>query len=411
MNLPAHVPELYIGLMSGTSLDGVDGVLADLSGSGVRVLAHGSTGFDEAFREELLALNTAGNNELHRAALAANTLAQRYAEVVADLLTQASVKGFGAKDVVAIGAHGQTVRHRPQEFGVGYTLQLNNPALLAELSGIDVIADFRNADMAAGGQGAPLVPAFHSALWGAGRRSRAVLNIGGISNLTLLPGLAADESTTAETPKAAALVELVQASATGTHTVLGFDCGPGNALMDFWCQRHTGQPFDDAGAWAATGLVDGALLTRLLATPYLAQQPPKSTGRDLFNSGWLLHTLEAFNDLSPVDVQATLTAFTATVCAHDLRRHLPEAGQLLVCGGGALNQTLMGHLREALPGVLVESTQAHGLPPLQVEAAAFAWLARAFVQRRPGNLMAVTGARGPRVLGALYPSYATLSHA
>lgn len=388
MNLPeARPPELYIGLMSGTSLDGVDGVLADLSGTGVKVLANASTAFDEAYREELLALNTAGNNELHRAALAANTLATHYAEVVADLLSQVQAQGITAQNIVAIGAHGQTVRHRPQEFGVGYTLQLNNAALLAEFTGIDVIADFRSADVAAGGQGAPLVPAFHSALWGSGRRSRAVLNIGGISNLTLLPGLASDTESGPPRP------------------ILGFDCGPGNALMDFWCQRHTSQAFDDAGAWAATGQVDGTLLTRLLATPYLAQQPPKSTGRDLFNPGWLLHILEGFAELSPVDVQATLTAFSATACAHDLRRHLPDAGQLLVCGGGALNDTLMGHLREALPGVLVESTQAHGLPPLQVEATAFAWLARAFVQRQPGNLVAVTGARGPRVLGALYPGH------
>lgn len=379
--------------MSGTSLDGVDGVLADLSGTSVKVLAHASTRFEESFREELLELNTPGSNELHRAALAANTLATRYAAVVTELLAQSASQGLTANDVTAIGAHGQTVRHRPQEFGIGYTLQLNNPALLAELTGIDVIADFRSADVAAGGQGAPLVPAFHSALWGAGRRSRAVLNIGGISNLTLLPGA----------PEADSSVDVLALIA--AKPILGFDCGPGNALMDFWCQRQTGQPFDDGGAWAASGQVDGALLTRLLETPYLAQQPPKSTGRDLFNPGWLLHLLESFPDVSPADVQATLTAFSATACAHDLRRYLPDAGQLLVCGGGALNQTLMGHLREALPGVLVESTQAHGLPPLQVEAAAFAWLARAFVQRRPGNLTAVTGARGPRVLGALYPGH------
>jgi anhydro-N-acetylmuramic acid kinase len=395
VNLPeARLPELYIGLMSGTSLDGVDGVLADLSGSGVKVVTNASTTFDDAYREELLALNTPGNNELHRAALAANTLATHYAAVVAAVLSQAQTQGITAHNVAAIGAHGQTVRHRPQEFGLGYTLQLNNPALLAELTGIDVIADFRNADVAAGGQGAPLVPAFHSSLWGGGRHSRAVLNIGGISNLTLLPGLASDEAQAADA-----------AAEPRTRPILGFDCGPGNALMDFWCQRHTGQAFDDTGAWAASGKVHGALLTRLLATPYLAQQPPKSTGRDLFNPSWLLHILEGFADLSPVDVQATLTAFSATACAHDLRRHLPDASQLLVCGGGALNDTLMGHLREALPGVLVESTQAHGLPPLQVEATAFAWLAHAFMHRQSGNLVAVTGARGPRVLGALYPGH------
>lgn len=395
--MPTRLPELYIGLMSGTSLDGVDGVLADLSGPGVKVLAHAGIRFEEPFREELLALNTPGNNELHRAALAANALATQYAVVVTDLLAQSASQGVTANDVMAVGAHGQTVRHRPQEFGIGYTLQLNNPALLAELTGIDVIADFRSADVAAGGQGAPLVPAFHLALWGAGRRSRAILNIGGISNLSLLPGQA-PEGTDAQSSVDAP-------ASTAAKPILGFDCGPGNALMDFWCQRHIGQPFDDGGAWAASGQVDGALLTRLLETPYLAQQPPKSTGRDLFNPGWLLHLLESFSEVSPADVQATLTAFTATACAHDLRRYLPDAGQLLVCGGGALNETLMGHLREALPGVLVESTQTHGLPPLQVEAAAFAWLARAFVHRQPSNLVAVTGAQSPRVLGSLYPGH------
>lgn len=366
----------FIGLMSGTSLDGVDGVIADFSaGAPALVRASASLPFEASFKSELLALNSPGPDELHRAALAANQLAEVYASVVECLLQEAASQGIRRQDIVAIGAHGQTVRHRPQEFGTGYTLQLNNPALLAERTHIDVIADFRNADVAAGGQGAPLVPAFHAALWADAGQARAVLNIGGISNLSLLPI---------------------------SGPVLGFDCGPGNALMDFWCHRHTGRPYDDAGAWAASGQPHPALLARLLSAPYFQRQPPKSTGRDLFNPSWLGEQLQGFESVAPVDVQASLTALTAQACARDLLQHLPAAAQLLVCGGGALNGELMRQLALALPGVQVTSTVARGLPPLQVEAAAFAWLAQAFTHHHPGNLVAVTGAKGPRVLGALY---------
>jgi anhydro-N-acetylmuramic acid kinase len=368
--------EYFIGLMSGTSLDGVDGVIADFSADApALVLASASLPFEAGFKAELLALNTPGENELHRAALAANQLAETYALVVERLLTSAAASGIRRQDITAIGAHGQTVRHRPQEFGVGYTLQLNNPALLAERSGIDVVADFRTADLAAGGQGAPLVPAFHAAIWGDSSRARAILNIGGISNITLLHAGGA---------------------------VQGFDCGPGNALMDFWCQRHTGQPYDDAGAWAASGQVHAPLLAQLLGSPYLKRQPPKSTGRDLFNPTWLEQQLGSFSALPPADVQASLTALTAQACANDLKNHMPSATELLVCGGGALNAELMRQIGLALPGVQVSSTEAHGLPPLQVEATAFAWLAQAFTHNKPGNLVAVTGAKDLRVLGALY---------
>jgi anhydro-N-acetylmuramic acid kinase len=368
--------EYFIGLMSGTSLDGVDGVIADFSADApALVLASASLPFEAGFKAELLALNTPGENELHRAALAANQLAETYALVVERLLTNAAASGIRRQDITAIGAHGQTVRHRPQEFGVGYTLQLNNPALLAERTGVDVVADFRTADLAAGGQGAPLVPAFHAAIWGDTAQSRAVLNIGGISNITLLHAGA---------------------------EVQGFDCGPGNALMDFWCQRHTGQPYDDAGAWAASGQVHAPLLAQLLGSPYLKRQPPKSTGRDLFNPTWLEQQLGSFSALPPADEQASLTALTAQACANDLKNHMPSATELLVCGGGALNAELMRQIGLALPGVQVSSTEAHGLPPLQVEATAFAWLAQAFTHNKPGNLVAVTGAKDLRVLGALY---------
>jgi len=369
--------ELFIGLMSGTSLDGVDGVLADFAGGRVAVRAHASTAFPAALRAELFALNTAGHDELHRAALAANGLVGVYAAVVRQLLADT---GLAATAISAIGAHGQTVRHRPGEFdGIGYTLQLDNPALLAEYSGIDVVADFRRRDVAAGGQGAPLVPAFHRAVFGRADRTVAVLNLGGIANLSVLPAADAGAS------------------------VLGFDCGPGNALMDHWCHAHTGRPFDEGGLWAASGRVLPDLLQRLRAEPFFVKPPPKSTGRDLFNPAWLSAMLADAQE-TPADVQATLTELTATACVDHLRRYGGLASELVVCGGGALNTHLMARLAASLPDVQVVSSADRGLPPQQVEAAAFAWLARATLRREPGNLASATGARGERVLGALYPA-------
>ena len=377
---PTDDAELFIGLMSGTSLDGVDGVLAEFSGGRMAVRAYATAPFPDALRADLLALNTPGDNELHRAALAGNGLARIYAGVVGQLLADSATP---AAHVMAVGAHGQTVRHRPSEFdGVGYTLQINNPSLLAELAGIDVVADFRSRDLAAGGQGAPLVPAFHRSLFALAGQSVAVLNIGGISNLSLLPA----------------------ADAAQDPVVLGFDCGPGNALMDHWCQLHTGQPFDRGGQWAATGQVLSELLARLQADPYFAKVPPKSTGRDLFNPAWLAASLGAAANAAPADVQATLTEFTACVCAADLLHYGKHSKLLIVCGGGALNDHLLARLRAHLPGVQVDASTKHGLPPQQVEAAAFAWLARRMVRRESGNLASVTGASGARVLGALYPA-------
>lgn len=369
----------FIGLMSGTSLDGVDGVLAHFDPHGrPRVQAHAHRPLPAGLRGELLALNSPGGvDELHRAALAANGLARVQAEVVQALLAEA---GCTPAAITAIGSHGQTVRHRPGEFdGTGYTLQLNQPALLAELTGIAVVADFRSRDVAAGGQGAPLVPAFHAVAFGQPGQARALLNLGGIGNLTLLP-------------------------ASASEPVRGFDCGPGNALLDHWVQQHRGTAYDEAGAWAAGGTVHAPLMHALLAEPFLARRPPKSTGRDLFNAGWLTSRLNGFESLPPQDVQATLAEFTARAAAEALRREAPGCGALWVCGGGALNANLMRRLAALLPGVGVDSTAALGLPPLQVEAAAFAWLARACWHREPANRAEVTGARGPRVLGAVYPA-------
>ena len=372
---------IYIGLMSGTSLDGADGVLVDFSGSKLNVLAGAGEAFQDDFRAELLALNTPSINELHRAALAANQLAATYARVVAQLLRDSGVE---ARNVRAIGAHGQTVRHQPRQTPAlsSYTLQINNPALLAELAGIDVVADFRSRDIAAGGQGAPLVPAFHQSVFGSPSHTVAVLNLGGISNLSVLP------------PAGSGLAE----------SIIGFDCGTGNALMDAWCLQHTGKPFDAGGAWAASGMLIPELLASLLDEPYFAKRPPKSTGRDLFSTAWLARKLAPFASARAEDIQNTLAEFTVSPCISAINSYGKDSKNLIVCGGGAFNLHLLQRLQAGLPAVQVSSSQAHGLPPLQVEAAAFAWLARQTIDRKPGNLPSVTGAAGPRILGAIYPA-------
>jgi len=261
---------------------------------------------------------------------------------------------------------------------VGYTTQLNNPALLAERTGLCVVADFRSRDVAAGGQGAPLVPAFHAGVFGNSAHTVAVLNVGGMANLSVL------------TPQ---------------HDVMGFDTGPGNALLDHWCQQHTGQAFDDAGTWGQQGVVLQALLTQLLQDPYFQQTPPKSTGRDVFHPTWLNMHLQHFADAKPVDVQATLTEFTAITCSADVLRYAADACELIVCGGGALNTALMQRLQAHLPSSCkVLSSAERGMPPLQVEAAAFAWLAQQTLQGLPGNLPKATGAKGARILGGIYPA-------
>jgi anhydro-N-acetylmuramic acid kinase len=372
---------LFIGLMSGTSLDGVDGVLAsfprDFSHGHVATLAAAYVPFSASLRADLLALQTAGDNEIHREALAANILTQRYAECISQLLMHA---GALPHTIRAIGVHGQTIRHQP---ALGYTRQTNHPALLAELTGIDVIADFRSRDIAAGGQGAPLVPAFHQALFSDPADTRVVVNIGGISNISIL-----------------------QNGSLGSVT--GFDTGPGNVLMDAWIGQHLGKAYDDDGAWAASGTVIEELLTCLCDEPFFALAPPKSTGRDLFHPSWLASRLAAFPDARPADVQATLAAFTATTVANAIADHAPGTRTVYVCGGGAYNGYLMHHLQQALAErnqtAVVRSSSTLGISPNHVEALAFAWLAHRFTERQAGNLPAVTGARGLRVLGALYPA-------
>lgn len=363
---------LYAGLMSGTSLDGVDGVLVASSGD-QRLLAHVHQPFEPGLRAELLSLNQPGGlDELHRAAVAGRGIALAYAAVVQALLAKA---GVASHQVRAIGAHGQTVRHRPVD--AGYTIQLLAPALLAERTGIDVVADFRSRDVAAGGQGAPLVPAFHAAHFARPGIDVAVLNLGGIGNLSLI---GADGS------------------------VRGFDTGPANALMDHWIQRHHGVEFDADGDWAAGGTVHAELLAALRDEPFFLLAPPKSTGRDLFEPGWLHRRLDAVPGVSPQDVQATLAALTVWSVVDALGHTAPRTRILRVCGGGARNRHLMRCLTAALPEVDVASIEVDGFAPEHVEAWAFAWLAQAFVEGRPGNLPKVTGAAGPRRLGALYPA-------
>jgi anhydro-N-acetylmuramic acid kinase len=370
---------LCAGLMSGTSLDGVDGVLASFDPRSLRpgrVIAHVHVDLPDDLSSLLLALNQPGADELHRAALAANALMGVYADVVERLL---ATSGCRAADVLAVGAHGQTVRHRPQAFGgTGYTIQLVNGALLAERCGITTVCDFRSADVAAGGQGAPLVPAFHAACFARAGIDAAVLNVGGIANLTLLPA---------------------------SGQVGGFDTGPGNVLMDLWSLRCTGQPFDAGGAMAASGRVLPELLAALRSEPYFALPPPKSTGRDLFHADWLDARLQAAGTgAAPADVMATLAELTAQSVVDALRAQLPAVSRLRVCGGGAFNGHLMARWRGLLPGVDLASTDADGVPADQVEALAFAWLAACRMAGRTASLPAVTGARATRVLGAVYPA-------
>jgi len=361
---------LYIGLMSGTSMDGVDGVLADFADGAIKTLEAAFVPFPPALREALMALQARGDNEIEREALAANELATCYAACVAKLASAAP------GPVRAIAVHGQTIRHRPE---LGFTRQTNNPALLAELAGIDVIADFRSRDIAAGGQGAPLVPAFHQARFGLAGRTRVVVNIGGIANISVLHG---------------------------DGRVGGFDTGPGNVLMDAWIARHQGKEYDAGGAWASSGRVDSGLLAALKAEPYFALAAPKSTGRDLFHADWLDAVLGAHGrGIIPADVQATLTALTAHTIADAILAAGGKVDAVYVCGGGAYNGTLLRELAAALGGgITVESTAVLGVAPNRVEALAFAWLGYRFLQGEAGNLPAVTGARGPRILGALYPA-------
>jgi anhydro-N-acetylmuramic acid kinase len=358
----------YIGLMSGTSLDGVDAVLVKFSGSAHRLVGEFFAPFEDSLRSKLLSLHLPNSDEIHDAAMLGNDLARIYARAVHGLLGKT---GMRATRVHAIGCHGQTIRHRPD---AGYTIQLGNGALLAELTGIIVVCDFRSRDIAAGGEGAPLVPAFHRAMFAHSSVHRVIVNIGGIANVTDL----------------------------GPGAIKGFDTGPGNMLMDAWIRRHLGKPFDRRGAWAQGGTRIAPLLRALLEHEFFARTPPKSTGRELFNLAWLDEQLSGSED--PRNVQATLLALTATSIAQAIESHCAGAQELYVCGGGAANAALMKQLAAALSDMRIATTEILGIAPDWVEACAFAWLARQALLLQPGNLPSVTGAAGPRILGAIYPA-------
>jgi len=360
---------LYIGIMSGTSLDGIDAALVDLSQDSPRLVSSHYQPYAEPLIEALLALHQASHNELHQSQLIANRLAHEYADATQVLLKKA---GIAAGSVQAIGCHGQTVRHRPEH---GYSIQLNNAALLAELAGIHVVSDFRSRDIAAGGQGAPLVPAFHDKMLRHPNIHRIILNIGGIANLTdLRPN----------------------------GTTIGFDSGPGNLLLDAWISRHQGKPYDKDGAWAASGKVIPALLQKLLTESFFAAAPPKSTGRDLFNLAWLGRFLTGSEALA--DVQATLLALTGDSITAAVQRFCAGAKEIYLCGGGAHNAALVSYLQRSLPLHRIQKTEELGIAADWMEAIAFAWLAQQALHLRPANLPAVTGAKHSCVLGAIFPA-------
>lgn len=360
---------LFAGVMSGTSLDGADAALVDFSCARPRTLSFATVPIGAELRRTLLALSSPGSDGLDVAGPASAELAQIYARAVIEAIAAA---GKAPVDVTAIGCHGQTVRHRPER---GFTIQLNDPSRVAELTGIDVAADFRRRDIAAGGQGAPLAPAFHEAVFRESGRSRVVINIGGISNITWLPA---------------------------AGPTMGFDCGPGNVLLDGWIQQHQGVAYDLDGRWAESGSSNGALLGRLLQDAFFDRQPPKSTGRELFSLGWLQQKLEG--PLPAADVQATLAEFTAHAIVGAIDRFCPGTQELYLAGGGARNAYLVSRIRALARARHVALTDELGVPTGQVEAVAFAWLAMKCVRREPIDLSGVTGARGPRVLGGLYPA-------
>jgi anhydro-N-acetylmuramic acid kinase len=365
----ADAAPLYLGLISGTSADGIDAALVRFA-PGPEVIAARTSPYPDELRARIVAL---ARND---AAISLDDLGRLdvgigacFADAALALLRETDTT---ARAVTALGSHGQTVCHRPSG-PQPFTLQLGDPNVIAERTGIVTVADFRRADVAAGGQGAPLLPALHAAVLADSETPRAILNLGGIANLTLLvPG----------------------------EPVLGFDTGPANCLMDAWSLRERGKPRDDGGAWARGGRFDQALLARLLDEPYFALPPPKSTGREHFNLDWLLARQP--QGLAPEDVQATLLQLSTDTIASALRDNAPGIREVYACGGGVHNAALMDALRVALPDSSVDTTAALGLDPDFVEAAGFAWLARARLANRPGNLASVTGARGPRVLGAVY---------
>ena len=365
---------INIGLMSGTSLDGMDAVAVEFGESGLSILASHSINMPEDLKRKIQTICQPGDNEIALMAEIIPEFVTLSAKATSAVMEQA---GLTPDQVTAIGSHGQTVRHMPEQ---GFTLQLDDPSLLAELTGITVVTDFRRRDLAAGGQGAPLVPAFHRSVFGNTQEDRVVVNVGGISNITVLPANPEDK-------------------------VLGFDTGPGNLLMDHWCQTNLGLAYDKDGQWAASELHDEILLETMLSEPFFRQQPPKSTGRELFNPHWLDDMLKGFKGLSPACIQATLCRLTARGIADAIQAQAPDTCSAYICGGGALNKALMKNLADLLPEVDINTTAQLGIAPEWVEAVAFAWLAGKTLDHKPGNMPSVTGAKGERILGGVYQAF------
>jgi anhydro-N-acetylmuramic acid kinase len=362
--------QLFIGIMSGTSLDGVDVALCKFEPEACELITTHFLPYPAELKLALLALHTPDTNELEAALVLGNKLAQLYASAVSHLLVSAKIT---ANEIAAIGCHGQTIRHRPE---LGFTLQIGNNAFLAELTGISVVGDFRSRDIAAGGQGAPLVPAFHKAIFGSSTLNRAVINIGGIANITYL---------------------------NKNGDVLGFDSGPGNMLIDAWAKLKLGKDYDADGAWAATGVAHESFLNNMLAEPYFALPPPKSTGRDLFNDTWLKQHI-LYPHTRPQDIARTLVELSAYTICQALTKYCPDVDEVYLCGGGARNSLLVNTLKTMLKDTPVLNTDVLGIGVDWLEAVAFAWLAKQTIENKPSNLPAVTGAKGLRVLGAIYPA-------
>jgi anhydro-N-acetylmuramic acid kinase len=366
-----HMNELFIGLMSGTSLDGMDAVLVGFGEKpqDIKMMGHSYVPYEDSLKETLLKLHSPHTNELEESLIIGNTVSKKAYKAIEDLLKKTNI---APKDIKAVGFHGQTIRHQPEK---GFTLQIGNPSLLAELCHINVIADFRSRDVAASGQGAPLVPAFHYEIFSHPTTHRAILNIGGIANVTLL------------NPKT---------------TVSGFDTGPGNLLLDHWSKTHLHQTFDENGMWARKGKVIETLLNAFFEDAYFKKTPPKSTGRDHFNEAWLNKHLQ--KSYTTQDIQRTLLELTALSIAKALDSNGADIIEIYLCGGGALNGFLVERLKTLMPKTNIQLTDALALPTQHVEAAAFAWLAKQTLLSKPGNLPQVTGAKGLRILGALYPA-------
>jgi anhydro-N-acetylmuramic acid kinase len=368
------VSQLYIGLMSGTSMDGVDVALVDFSGLHPHLLDCQTFPYPKALLDELHQLCSPSENEIVLMGRADRAVAEVFAQATLTVLKNNYIR---PDQVTAIGSHGQTIRHVPFSEH-SFTLQIGDPNTLAVITGIDVIADFRRKDIALGGQGAPLVPAFHKAVFAHPNHSRIVVNIGGITNLTYLPKH-------------------------GMGNVLGYDTGPGNTLMDLWCNKHTGQPFDFKGEWAAQSTFSAALLTSLSQHSYFSTKPPKSTGRELFNLSWLeQHLASSSVKASPQEVQATLAMLTSLTLANEILR-FPDVEQVYICGGGAKNEFLMECLESLLHECELLTTEELGIDPDAVEAMAFAWLAYAHIHKIEGNLASVTGAKRNAILGTFCP--------